>query len=475
VASRNTQETVLIERMRALHGFLNDGAFFESVETLEALPELLVLDLPRATKLSAIVSFHKHLLYMKRYHERFRVSDRERKLRVAGLRIAQLIRGCAARIDPDDQSDLGTLCLIVKAEAAIAAGDHDEALAMLPRERDRYMSFLVAECLAQLGRRAEALDLMETTRRSPSVVGYVEPNWDYLSAAADRGETEVRAKKIRSKRWLSRTDVSLGRILDDQVLRWTGGPRSLIARDDRIVAVGSCFALNLSYALTDLGMDAHALPFSEEINNTHVNRLLFEQLLGFDETGEDGVFQGQSLGDLHRLIAEAKVLIFTCGTSVGFFKPDGSPVIPGGEYANINAVFFRENVARKITVAENTANLRAIVSAARRINPGIAIILTVSPVPLARAFDEDSAVVGDFLSKSTLWVAIDELMGAGEEGLYYWPSFEIAKWILPHYGRELPDGLFFGADDGVSRHPSRDMVREIIGAFLKYSLRDEGI
>lgn len=473
MASRNTRETVLIERMRALHGFLNDGAFFESIETLEALPELLVPELPHATKLSAAVSFHKHLLHLKRYHERFRATDRERKLRVAGLRIVQLIRACGARIDPGDRSDLGILCSIVKAEALIASGEHDEALTILPRDQDRYMSFLVAECLAQLGSRAEALALMETARSQPTVVGYVEPNWDYLNTAADRGETEVRAKKIRSKRWLSRTDLPLAKILDDQVMRWSGGPRSLIARDDRIVAVGSCFALNLSYALTDLGMDAHALPFSEEINNTHVNRLLFEQLLAFRETGEGGVFQGQSLGNLHRLIAEAKALIFTCGTSVGFFKPDGMPVIPGGEYANINAVFFRENVARKITVAENTANLRAIVSAAREINPEIAIILTVSPVPLARAFDEDSAVVGDFLSKSTLRVAIDELMGEGAPGLYYWPSFEIAKWIVPHYGRALSDGLFFGADDGVSRHPSQEMVREIIGAFLKYSMKDD--
>jgi len=473
VTTSGTDEIELIEKMRALHGFLNDGAFFESVETLECLLEMSGPGFTHQTKLSATVSFHKHLLYLKRYHEKFRATDLDRGLRVAGLKIAQLIRGCVEKLDPGDPSDLGALCLIVRAEGAIAAGEHDEALAILPRERDRYMSFLAAECLAQLGRREEALGLMETARKLPSVVGYVEPNWDYLNTAADRGETEIRAKKIRSKRWLSRTDVPLEKILDDQLMRWTGGPRLLIARDDRIVAVGSCFALNLSYALTDLGMDAHALPFSEEINNTHVNRLLFEQLLAFDDTGEDGTFQGQSLADLHRLIAEAKVLIFTCGTSVGFFKPDGAPVVPGGEYANINAVFFRENVARKITVAENTANLRAIVSAARKINPEIAIILTVSPVPLARAFDEDSAVVGDFLSKSTLRVAIDELMGDGEPGLYYWPSFEIAKWILPHYGRELPDDLFFGADDGVSRHPSREMVREIIGAFLKYSMKEE--
>lgn len=473
MALSGVEETILIDKMRALHHFLNDGAFFESVETLEALQGILGPGFTRTTKLSAAVSLHKHLLYLKRYHEKFRATDRERKLRVAGLKIAQLIGNCAARIDPGDRSDLGTLCLIVRAEASIAMGDHDEALAILPRERDAYVSFLVAECLAQLGRREEAFELMEAARRLPSVVGYIEPNWDYLSTAADRGETEVRARKIRSKRWLSRTDVPLKKILDDQLLRWTGGPRSLISREDRIVAVGSCFALNLSYALTDLGMDAHALPFSEEINNTHVNRLLFEQLLEFDATGEDGTFQGQSIGDLHRLIAGAKVLIFTCGTSVGFFKPDGSPVIPGGEYSNINAVFFRENVARKITVAENTANLRSIVAAARKINPGIAIILTVSPVPLARAFDEDSAIVGDFLSKSTLRVAIDELMGDEEPGLYYWPSFEIAKWILPHYGRELSEALFFGADDGVSRHPSREMVSEIIGAFLKYSMKQD--
>lgn len=459
--------------MRALHGFLNDGAFFESVDTLEALLEMLGSDFSRQTLLSTAVSFHKHLLYLKRYHEKFRATDRKRSLRVAGLGISRLIQRCAAKFDPEDGSDLGALCLIVKAEALIAGGDHDEALALLPRDRDGYMSFLAAECLAQLGQRETALALKEVAQGLSSVVGYIEPSWDYLTVAADRGETELRGQKIRSKRWLSRTDPPLEKILDDQIMKWTRGPRALISRHDRIVAVGSCFALNLSYALTDLGMDAHALPFSEEINNTHVNRLLFERLLEFHETGVDGVFQGQALRDLHALIAGAKILIFTCGTSVGFFSPSGEAVVPGGEHANINAVFFRENVARKISVVENIANLRAIVAAARTLNPEIPVILTVSPVPLARAFDEDSAIVGDFLSKSTLRVAIEEVLGEGGDGLYYWPSFEIAKWILPHYGAELSDGLFFGADDGVSRHPSRDMVREIIAAFLKYAVKEE--
>lgn len=468
-----SNEKLLIDRMRALHGFLNGGEFFESIETLESVLVVLEPAFPRQIKLSTVVSLHKHLLYLKRYQEKFLVTDRKRKLRVAGLRIVQLVKRCAAKIDPGNQSNLGSLCLIVRAEALIATGDHEEALSLLPRDKDQYMAFLAAECLAQLGRRDAALDLARDAKALPSVVGYVGPNWDYLNDAADRGETEVRGQKIRSKRWLSSTDVSLRKILDDQILRWSRGPRSLISRDDRIVAVGSCFALNLSYALTDLGMDAHALPFSEDINNTHVNRLLFERLLGFHETGEDGTFEGQALGDLHKLISDANILIFTCGTSVGFFDRNGEAVVPGGMHANINAVFFRENSARKISVGENVANLQAIIAAVRTINPTIQVILTVSPVPLNRAFEEDSAVVGDFLSKSTLRVAIDELLSDEDDGIYYWPSFEIAKWILPHYGQNLSDSLFFGADDGVSRHPSKDMVREIITAFLEYSLIEE--
>ena len=146
--------------------------------------------------------------------------------------------------------------------------------------------------------------------------------------------------------------------------------------------------------------------------------------------------------------------------------------MPGGSSAVVNAVFFRENTAHKISVAENVANLRAIIAGAKAINPAIKIILTVSPVPLVRAFEEDSALIGDCISKSTLRVSIDELMDGGGEEIYYWPSFEMAKWIVPHYGLGLPDNLLFGYDDGVSRHASKEMVQEIIGAFLEYSMVD---
>ena len=52
------------------------------------------------------------------------------------------------------------------------------------------------------------------------------------------------------------------------------------------------------------------------------------------------------------------------------------------------------------------------------------------------------------------------------EGVLYWPSFEIVRWLGPHFGGALPD--VYGADDGNSRHVSAWLVDEIVGEFLKF-------
>jgi hypothetical protein len=46
--------------------------------------------------------------------------------------------------------------------------------------------------------------------------------------------------------------------------------------------------------------------------------------------------------------------------------------------------------------------------------------------------------------------------------VFYWPSFEIVRWLAPHVSPA------YGADDGLSRHVNRALVDLIVKLFLKH-------
>jgi hypothetical protein len=59
-------------------------------------------------------------------------------------------------------------------------------------------------------------------------------------------------------------------------------------------------------------------------------------------------------------------------------------------------------------------------------------------------------------------VALNELMAEQLEGVYYWPSFEMVKWVGPHTAAPA-----YGVDDGVARHVSDQLVVAIIDCFVR--------
>jgi hypothetical protein len=66
------------------------------------------------------------------------------------------------------------------------------------------------------------------------------------------------------------------------------------------------------------------------------------------------------------------------------------------------------------------------------------------------------------VSKSTLRVALDRVVGRGLPGVFYWPSFEIVRWV----GGHVPWPAY-GFNRGDSRHVTRYLVAEIIDAFVE--------
>ena len=119
------------------------------------------------------------------------------------------------------------------------------------------------------------------------------------------------------------------------------------------------------------------------------------------------------------------------------------------------------HVFRLSTVEENEANLRRVVELVRSVNPTAPIVLTLSPVPLKATFREISCVSADCVSKPTLRVALDRVTSLGLDAVYYWPSFEIVRWL----GANLPRSTY--GSGGSSRRVNRELVREIVDAFVE--------
>src|SRR5262249_14612568 len=116
---------------------------------------------------------------------------------------------------------------------------------------------------------------------------------------------------------------------------------------------------------------------------------------------------------------------------------------------------------RTASVADNAANVRTIIGMLRAINPTATVVLSLSPVPLGSTSEFPSAIVADCLSKSTLRVAADQIVRDTSLNAFYWPSFEMVRWVSGHHGR------VYGNDDGSSHHIDQAVIDSIIDSFIK--------
>lgn len=232
----------------------------------------------------------------------------------------------------------------------------------------------------------------------------------------------------------------------------------------RVFTLGSCFAQNLAEALAKTGTPTAHFPYVEDINSTFANRYLLEWLLGRLEAGPTAGYFDSKYGapmrdELRVALEQADVIIFTVGVAPCFFEREsGAFVLPRASNVSLWA---QDNIFRTTTVEENKDNILAIINAAKSLNAGVNIVLTVSPVPLKATLEMASVVQADCISKSILRVAVHEVMGQRIDGVVYWPSFEIARWLSAYF----PGA--FGEDDGRSRHVSKAVIEVILELFLE--------
>lgn len=277
----------------------------------------------------------------------------------------------------------------------------------------------------------------------------------------------------------------------------------LLRRDDRVMSAGSCFAANLvpylekagfSYVRTERQHVAFAkLPsealgydnFSARYGNIytarqmlqliqrtkhqfkpHEDRWIFSDAIidpfrpglryPARSNPEFDALTAQHLAAVRSAISQATVLIFTLGLTEAWMSRDDGAVFPacpgtvGGTFDPARHVFVN------FSVAEVAADLGALIEALRSINPDLAIILTVSPVPLVATASGQHVLAATTYSKAVLRVAAEEMTRA-YEAVTYFPAYEIVT------GPQAPAD-FFAAD---KRNVSKAGVDLVMAAFLK--------
>jgi hypothetical protein len=130
---------------------------------------------------------------------------------------------------------------------------------------------------------------------------------------------------------------------------------------------------------------------------------------GFSSIEELEADRRQHLALTLKAFQQTEIFIFTLGlTEVWCDKRDGSayPVCPGRGTGSFDASLYG---FRNLNVAENIDLLTQFVDKVRVINPGIKILLTVSPVPLIATYSNDHVLRATSYSKAVLLAAAREI------------------------------------------------------------------
>lgn len=317
--------------------------------------------------------------------------------------------------------------------------------------------WLLGQALLELDRGEEALACFERVLEVAPETPGVQREVDKLKGVK---RAPKRTRPALHPRLTSDYD-DFDRFAERFVLTEVAGIEPFLTKRSKCFTAGSCFAANIALGLTAQGIAAATVGVPEEINSTYANRYLFEWIL--DGPTERTATYQEYFGEEKRReyrdsLASADVVIISLGVAPCFFHRET------GEFAATfgTHLYSQQHEFRTTSVAENVANIKAIVACLQRLNPAMKIVLTVSPVPLKGTLEMRSAVVADSVSKSTLRVAAHEVTTELAGQVIYWPSFEMVRWYGGHAGR------VFGNDDESAFHVSQDLIARILSAFIRH-------
>jgi hypothetical protein len=263
---------------------------------------------------------------------------------------------------------------------------------------------------------------------------------------------------------------NLGALLRSHVLPGHAPAQPMLDDSQSVVTLGSCFARELRLFLSRSGVNATRFWIPSGLNNTFAILDFFSWCITGEQTGRGFRYERSEGGDIREWTPEAER-----GAYLEAFAAAGAFVFTLGlaevwQDRETGGVFWRgvpeeifeagRHVFRLTTVEENARNLRQAIALVRQVNPAAPIVLTLSPVPLLATHRDISCLTADCVSKSVLRVALDQVMSDAAPGVYYWPSFEIVKWV----GANLPWSAY--GEGGSARDVNRRLIVEIIDAFI---------
>lgn len=254
----------------------------------------------------------------------------------------------------------------------------------------------------------------------------------------------------------------------------TGRSKVGVSLNDKIVILGSCFADNMGQKMVDLGFDVCLNPFGTLYNPVSVCNSVARLTSGIPFSKDECVQMGAGAGlvcsfshhtsfarrteDEFLQVANASLkeaslrwkaaskVIITLGT-VWIYEYLRS----GETVSNCLKIDAKEFTRRRLSVRETATLLMNMIAR----HPEKEFMFTVSPI---RHFKDGAH--GNQISKSTLLLALDEVLAKFPERCEYFPAYEI---VLD----ELRDYRFYAAD---MIHPSDQAVDYLWSRFVRFAM-----
>lgn len=246
-----------------------------------------------------------------------------------------------------------------------------------------------------------------------------------------------------------------------------------------IIFLGSCFASDIGDYLMEAKFDTLINPFGVLYNPESLYNALsiliknkqFQEsdlynyqgryLSFYHDTSFSSDNQQEALKKINdgitltsEKLARASFLFITFGTARVYRLEESKEIVSNCH--KMPADYFRREL---LSVSSIVEKWRSLLADLRKFNPGLKVVFTVSPV---RHWKDGAH--GNQLSKSVLFLAIEELMKA-HPGLSYFPSYELMM-------DELRDYRYYKRD---MLHPSPQAVEFIWDYFCSTWLKDDTI
>ena len=213
-----------------------------------------------------------------------------------------------------------------------------------------------------------------------------------------------------------------------------------------------------------MGRWAPAEPYWEDADGTLIDPFRPGLRYRARSPAEFEALTRQHLACVRQALRQATVFVFTLGlTETWMAAADGAayPACPGTVAGRFDPA---RHVFHNLTAAEIRRDLVRALRLARKLNPALRVVLTVSPVPLVATATDGHVLPATIYSKSVLRVAAGEVAAAVPDVTYF-PAYEIVTG--PQAPRE-----FFEPD---RRNVSKAAVETVMQALLANSETAEGV